>query len=172
MHGDHHFLSNCNSPGDSNSEKANRSPPSFTGRQEKVVKGQKGFSANNDYTFCLSIDLFTNVCCSNTHNKFFHILVECITYFFNVSKNINPIIYCTKIKTFRVAFIEVLFRKTTIQAENTEKRMFGSLNKVAPLKKEEQQPRQQQTTARGTQREYSSKPLKHSIVKRILVFKR
>ena len=25
---------------------------------------------------------------------------------------------------------------------------------------------------RGTQREYSSKPLKHSIVKRILVFKR
>ena len=26
--------------------------------------------------------------------------------------------------------------------------------------------------ARGTQREYSSKPLKHSIVKRILVFKR
>ena len=63
---------------------------------------------------------------------------------------INPIIYCTKIKTFRVAFIEVLFRKTTIQAENTEKRMFGSLNKVAPLKKEEQQPRQQQTTANGS----------------------
>ena len=27
-------------------------------------------------------------------------------------------------------------------------------------------------TPRGTQREYSSKPLKHSIVKRILVFKR
>ena len=26
--------------------------------------------------------------------------------------------------------------------------------------------------ARGTQQEYSSKPLKHSIVKRILVFKR
>ena len=30
-------------------------------------------------------------------------------------------------------------------------------------------PRQE---ARGTEREYSSKPLKHSIVKRILVFKR
>ena len=29
-----------------------------------------------------------------------------------------------------------------------------------------------QTTLRGTQREYGSKPLKHSIVKRILVFKR
>ena len=27
-------------------------------------------------------------------------------------------------------------------------------------------------TNRGTQREYSSKPLKHTIVKRILVFKR
>ena len=30
----------------------------------------------------------------------------------------------------------------------------------------------QNTQVRGTQREYSSKPLKHSIVKRILVFKR
>ena len=29
-----------------------------------------------------------------------------------------------------------------------------------------------QSQIRGTQREYSSKPLKHSIVKRILVFKR
>ena len=29
-----------------------------------------------------------------------------------------------------------------------------------------------ETKLRGTQREYSSKPLKHSIVKRILVFKR
>ena len=28
------------------------------------------------------------------------------------------------------------------------------------------------TTVRGTQRQYSSKPLKHSIVKRILVLKR
>ena len=32
--------------------------------------------------------------------------------------------------------------------------------------------RSQQLPARGTQREYGSKPLKHSIVKRILVFKR
>ena len=30
----------------------------------------------------------------------------------------------------------------------------------------------QQLPSRGTQREYSSKPLKHSIVKRILLFKR
>ena len=30
----------------------------------------------------------------------------------------------------------------------------------------------QSTFIRGTQREYSSKPLKHSIVERILVFKR
>jgi len=29
-----------------------------------------------------------------------------------------------------------------------------------------------ETFVRGTQREYSSKPLEHSIVKRILVFKR
>ena len=33
-------------------------------------------------------------------------------------------------------------------------------------------PQNSNTYGRGTQREYSSKPLKHSIVKRILVFKR
>ena len=32
---------------------------------------------------------------------------------------INPVIYCIRIREFRVAFIEILCRKTTAQAENT-----------------------------------------------------
>ena len=77
----------------------------------------------------------------------FHISLMSAIFASILNSLINPIIYCVKIRKFRVAFIEALFRKTTIQAENTEKRMFGSSNKVAPLKAEEQQPRQQQMTA-------------------------
>ena len=43
---------------------------------------------------------------------------------------IKSIIYCIRIREFRVAFTEILRRKTTVQAENTEKRIFGTLNKV------------------------------------------
>ena len=41
---------------------------------------------------------------------------------------INPVIYCIRIREFRVAFIEMLCRKTTVQTENTKKRTFGTRN--------------------------------------------
>ena len=52
---------------------------------EHRQKFLKGFPAHNDDTCCLSVDIFTHACCSNTHNKFYHILVNCVIYFFNVS---------------------------------------------------------------------------------------
>ena len=41
---------------------------------------------------------------------------------------INSLIYCIRIREFRVAFIEMLCRKTTVQTENTKKRTFGTKN--------------------------------------------
>ena len=46
---------------------------------------------------------------------------------------INPIIYCVRIRQFRVAFIEILLRKNYTQAEQFERRMFGRTNIVVPL---------------------------------------
>ncbi|XP_078343055.1 adenosine receptor A1-like [Oculina patagonica] len=46
---------------------------------------------------------------------------------------INPVIYCIRIRQFRVAFIEILLRKNYTQAEQFERRMFGRSNIVAPL---------------------------------------
>ena len=40
----------------------------------------------------------------------------------------NPIIYCVKTRRFRVAFIEILLRKSNAQAEELEMRVFGSAN--------------------------------------------
>ena len=125
--------------------------------RKKLLKDKKAFQLTTIILFVLVLTylpmfvvriLITNsiICSLNAS----HIAVMSAIFASILNSLINPIIYCFKIRKFRVAFIEVLFRKTTIQAENTEKRMFGSLNKVAPLKTEEQQPRQQQTTANGS----------------------
>ena len=42
----------------------------------------------------------------------------------------NPFIYCVSIRQFRVAFIQLVFRKSNADAENMEKRTFGRLNRV------------------------------------------
>ena len=61
-----------------------------------------------------------------------------IAYFTAISLSIlnstmNPIIYCIRIRQLRVAFIEVLLRKSNAQAEEIEKRHFGKVNVVVPL---------------------------------------
>ena len=50
--------------------------------------------------------------------------------------------------------------------EHTKKTTFSILLLLERIEREKNKP------FRGTQREYSSKPLKHGILKRILVFKR
>ena len=46
---------------------------------------------------------------------------------------INPIIYCVRMRQFRVAFIELLLRKSSAQAEDMELRVCGKLKSVSPL---------------------------------------
>ena len=46
---------------------------------------------------------------------------------------INPIIYCIRIRQFRVAFVEILLRKSNEQAEEIEEQGFGASNAVTPL---------------------------------------
>ncbi|XP_068697623.1 histamine H2 receptor-like [Montipora foliosa] len=46
---------------------------------------------------------------------------------------LNPIIFCVRIKQFRIAFIQLLFKKDHTEAENIEKRVFGRLNHEIPL---------------------------------------
>ena len=49
---------------------------------------------------------------------------------------INPVIYCFKRRSFRVAFIEILLRKSYAQAQAIEKRAFKFRNTVAPVEEE------------------------------------
>ena len=38
----------------------------------------------------------------------------------------NPLIYAFRVRHFRVAFIQILSRKTTAQAEELEQKIFGT----------------------------------------------
>ena len=55
-------------------------------------------------------------------------------------------------------------------SENNRKQAKGK--KYDERKKHRQKQKKRKVALRGTQREYSSKPLKHGIVERLLVFKR
>ena len=46
---------------------------------------------------------------------------------------LNPTIFCVRIKQFRVAFIQLMFKKDHAEAENIEKRVFGRVNKAMPF---------------------------------------
>ena len=54
-----------------------------------------------------------------------------LTVIFSVIVNsfVNPIIYCARVRQFRVAFIELIFRKSHAQAEGIETRVFKVLNR-------------------------------------------
>ena len=56
---------------------------------------------------------------------------------------INPIIYCVRIREFRVAFIEILCKKSKAQAEEIEMEVFGCLNTRETRQHEEGQQREE-----------------------------
>ena len=55
-----------------------------------------------------------------------------------VNSLINPLIYCAKQRQFRVAFIELLFRKNVSEAKKFEKRFFRSANAVASQERQQE----------------------------------
>ena len=55
-----------------------------------------------------------------------HIAFFPITFLVLLNSSINPLIYTARIRHFRVAFFQMVMRKTLAQAEELEKKMFGA----------------------------------------------
>ena len=55
-----------------------------------------------------------------------HIASFPITFLVLLNSSINPLIYTARIRHFRVAFFQMLTRKTLARAEELEKKMFGA----------------------------------------------
>ena len=58
------------------------------------------------------------------------------TFVMLLNSLINPVIYCFKGRSFRVAFIEIVLRKSYAQAQAIERRVFKFRNAVASLEEE------------------------------------
>ena len=54
-----------------------------------------------------------------------HTMVYLLTLFPVLNSLFNPLIYAVRIRYFRVAFIQLLTRKTIQQAEQLERNIFG-----------------------------------------------
>ena len=60
------------------------------------------------------------------------------TFVMLLNSLINPVIYCVKRRSFRVAFIEIVLRKSYAQAQAIERRVFKFRNAVASLEEEQE----------------------------------
>ena len=52
-----------------------------------------------------------------------HIAYAIASFLILLNSLINPVIYCIRRRQFRVAFIEILFRKSNLQAQEIEMRV-------------------------------------------------
>ena len=102
--------------------------------KEKLLKNKKAF-------YCTIIVLFAIFLCYFPANIFVAIMISflkdsialtikntiyhLITLLPKLNSLFNPLIYAVRIRDFRVAFIQLLLRKTIAQAEQLERNVFG-----------------------------------------------
>ncbi|CAH3180584.1 unnamed protein product, partial [Porites lobata] len=99
--------------------------------KQKKLKEKKALKTTTTVLFFLMLSflplLFVSLLGSNDVVKSVNLRkILAFTAFLTITANslVNPIIYCVRVKQFRVAFIELIFGKTHTQAEDIEKRAF------------------------------------------------
>ena len=107
--------------------------------KEKFLKQKKGFKVNVTVLcfliLCFLPITFSRILMVNSVVNSVNLLF--IFHFAGVlvitlNSLVNPVIYCVRIRQFRVALIQLLTRKDAGKAENIERRFFGRVNRVAP----------------------------------------
>ena len=89
--------------------------------EKKLLKNKKAF-------YCIVIALLTIFQCYFAAYISVLVLTSFISFLFllpALNSLFNPLIYAVRIRYFRVAFIQLLTRKTTSQAEQLERNIFG-----------------------------------------------
>ena len=107
--------------------------------REKFLKEKKAFKLTTTVLFFLILCYLPLILARTLISKSVikSVNLACIALFAGIivaifNSIVNSIIYCVRIRQFRVAFIQLVFRKSNAQAENVEKRVFGRLNRVMP----------------------------------------
>lgn len=97
--------------------------------KEKLLKNNKAFYL----TIIVPLAVFlcyipTNICFAifrSVNDSIGHIVVHLVSLMPILNSLINPLIYVVRIRYFRVAFIQLLRRKTIAQAQDLERKVFG-----------------------------------------------
>lgn len=110
--------------------------------KEKIIKNKKSFytSLVIILTICLCF-IPTNICLhvldyftDRIPNDDKGMVISLVTLLPFLNSLCNPLIYVVRIRYFRVALIQLLFRKNPTQAEELENWIFGSRqNRVIPI---------------------------------------
>ena len=101
--------------------------------KEKILKNKKAFYTTivvllAAFLCYIPVTIFLVIFASNTERKSINggetaiFLLPLITV---LNSLFNPLIYAVRIRHFRVAFIQLLSRKRTAQAEEVERKIFG-----------------------------------------------
>ena len=121
------------------SEEKDRCSASFVGGQREILETGKAFKVTVTVPcfpiLCFLPITFSRILMVNSVvNSVNLLLIFNFTGVLVITLNslVNPIIYCVRIRQFRVALIQLLTRKDAGKAENIERRFFGRVNRVAP----------------------------------------
>ena len=102
--------------------------------KEKLLKNKKAFNTTVVIVLtlflcyiptCVWLIVFISLDGENSSDVG-HIASFPITFLVLLNSSINPLIYTARIRHFRVAFFQMVMRKTLAQAEELEKKMFGA----------------------------------------------
>ena len=103
--------------------------------RQKFLKDKKAFKLTTIVVFILLLTysplIVVRILIANsvlTSLNVRYIALFTATFVAILNSVINPIIYCVRIRQFRVAFIEVVCKKSNAQAEEIEMQVFGTLN--------------------------------------------
>ena len=114
--------------------------------KQKKLKEKKALKTTTTILFFLMLSylplLFAGLLINNDVVKSVNLRdILTFTVILTITANslVNPIIYCVRVRQFRVTFIELIFGKSHTQAEDIETRVFRVLNRVAPLENEQSQ---------------------------------
>ena len=101
--------------------------------KEKLLKNKKAFYTTTIVLLVIFLCYIpTNICVAifNSFKDSFpgnvgHVTLSFVTLLPILNSLFNPLIYAVRIRYFRVAFIQLLSRKTIAQAEELERKIFG-----------------------------------------------
>ena len=101
--------------------------------KEKILKNKKAFYTTTIVLLAVFLCYIpVNICFAviasfkdRTPTNVGHIVIYLFTLLPVLNSLLNPLIYAVRIRHFRVAFIELLSRKTVAQAEELERKIFG-----------------------------------------------